>query len=52
VVLSSAIVVSKNLLIAVTEKMEWFNANVSALEPSLYETPEILKAIRVNFPIT
>src|SRR5690349_6593523 len=29
--------------------MEWFNADICALESPLYETPEILKAVRVNF---
>src|SRR5229473_5829341 len=47
--LGSAIVVPKNLFVEVTEKMEWFNANICSFESPLYETPEVLKAIRVNF---
>src|SRR5882724_7238785 len=29
--------------------MEWFNADICALESPLYQTPEVLKAIRMNF---
>ena len=42
-----AIVVPKNLLIEITKKMEWFNINVGSFESAVYETPKVLKPIRV-----
>src|SRR5436190_17647311 len=48
---SCAIVETENLLIEVTKQMERFNGNIGAHESPLYQTPEILKAIRVYLPV-
>src|SRR5258708_17897151 len=45
------IVVAKHLLIKVAEQMKRFDANIGALQPAFYETPEILKAISVYLPV-
>ena len=45
------IVVAKNLLINVTEQMERFDTNVSALQAALKKRPEILKSVCVDLPI-
>src|SRR5579864_9344329 len=45
------IVVTKYLLIEVTEKMERFNGNIGAFQSAFYEAPEIFQTVRVNLPV-
>ncbi len=45
-----AVVVAKHLLIEITEQVEWFDADVRALQTALQETPEVLHSIRVDLP--
>jgi hypothetical protein len=46
----SAIIETENLLVEVTEKMEWFDTNVSPFESAFHETPEVLQSISVHLP--
>ena len=45
------IVVAKNLLIEVTEKMERFNGNIGSFQSALYQTPKVFESVRVNLPV-
>ena len=45
------IVVTERLFIDVTEQMKRFNRNVSSVEGSLQETPEVLKTVGVNVTV-
>src|SRR5579864_5950870 len=45
------IVVTKYLLIEVTEKMERFNGNIGAFQSAFYEAPKVFQSVRVNLPV-
>ena len=45
------VVESEGLLVEVTEKMEWLNANVGSLDASLQERPVVFHSIGVNLPM-
>lgn len=42
------VVVSKRLLIEITEQMERFNAHIRSLQPPLQQRPEVLHRVRMN----
>jgi len=44
------IVVAESLLVQVPEQVEWFNADVCAVQPALQKRPEILHTVGVNVP--
>jgi hypothetical protein len=46
-----SVIEAKRLLIDVTEKVERFHADVSAVQAALQETPEVLNTVGVNLPI-
>jgi hypothetical protein len=43
-----AVVESEHLLIEVTVKVKRLYGNIGSMQPALYETPEVLKGVRVN----
>src|SRR5436305_15075345 len=48
---SRTVVITKYLLIEVTEKMERFNGNIGAFQSALYEAPEVFQPVRMNLPV-
>src|SRR4051794_8069782 len=45
------IVVTKYLLIEVTEKMKRFNGNIGAFQSAFYQTPKVFESVRVNLSV-
>jgi hypothetical protein len=48
---ASAIVVTKDLLVKVAVKMEWFDSNVSSAKVALQQAPEVLQPIGMNLSV-
>ena len=44
-------VVTENLFVQISEQMEWLDADISALQPTLEQAPEVLKPVSVNLSI-
>src|SRR5690348_4772721 len=46
-----AVVVSKHLFIQISEKVEWFDADIRPFDLALQKTPEVLQSVCVNLSV-
>ena len=44
-------VVAENLLVQISEQVEWFHADIGALQLALEQTPEVFESVGVNLPV-